>query len=242
MPIEMTKVSFCPQTEGCTSLQGFLVFHNLGGGTGSGFTSLLMEHLAAAYNRRNMQLSVLPSLNEHKVTAPYNSILATHATMESSDIVFLFENKAVFNMCSRNLGIQTPTFNDLNRLISRIISSMTAAQRFGGIPKLTFKEIVPCVVPYPRYHFAVASYASAISPQMVGNFQDSAYDLATSCIEPRRHVLNINPLNSRYLACLLLYQGNVGPQNVHNTLSTLRERYNLQFVNWGPVFTVSCLL
>ncbi|XP_013857828.1 tubulin alpha chain [Austrofundulus limnaeus] len=27
----------------CTGLQGFLVFHSLGGGTGSGFTSLLME-------------------------------------------------------------------------------------------------------------------------------------------------------------------------------------------------------
>merc|ERR1712227_119788 len=29
----------------CTGLQGFLVFHSFGGGTGSGFTSLLMERL-----------------------------------------------------------------------------------------------------------------------------------------------------------------------------------------------------
>ena len=27
----------------CTGLQGFLLFHSFGGGTGSGFTSLLME-------------------------------------------------------------------------------------------------------------------------------------------------------------------------------------------------------
>lgn len=27
----------------CTGLQGFLIFHSFGGGTGSGFTSLLME-------------------------------------------------------------------------------------------------------------------------------------------------------------------------------------------------------
>ncbi|KAK2828017.1 hypothetical protein Q5P01_019051 [Channa striata] len=32
----------------CTGLQGFLVFHSFGGGTGSGFTSLLMEHVNAA--------------------------------------------------------------------------------------------------------------------------------------------------------------------------------------------------
>ena len=33
----------------CTGLQGFLIFHSLGGGTGSGFTSLLMEQLSIEY-------------------------------------------------------------------------------------------------------------------------------------------------------------------------------------------------
>ena len=31
--------------DNCSGLQGFLVFHSFGGGTGSGFTSLLMERL-----------------------------------------------------------------------------------------------------------------------------------------------------------------------------------------------------
>ncbi|KAK5890553.1 hypothetical protein CesoFtcFv8_014068 [Champsocephalus esox] len=35
--------------EQCTGLQGFLVFHSFGGGTGSGFTSLLMERLSVDY-------------------------------------------------------------------------------------------------------------------------------------------------------------------------------------------------
>ena len=32
----------------CTGLQGFLIFHSFGGGTGSGFTSLLMERLSVS--------------------------------------------------------------------------------------------------------------------------------------------------------------------------------------------------
>jgi tubulin alpha len=36
-------------TEPCNSLQGFLVFHSFGGGTGSGFASLLMERLSIDY-------------------------------------------------------------------------------------------------------------------------------------------------------------------------------------------------
>ena len=33
----------------CSRLQGFLLFHSLGGGTGSGFASRLMERLTVDY-------------------------------------------------------------------------------------------------------------------------------------------------------------------------------------------------
>ena len=36
-------------SENCSSLQGFLITHSLGGGTGSGLTSRLMEKIAAEY-------------------------------------------------------------------------------------------------------------------------------------------------------------------------------------------------
>lgn len=44
-------------TENCAGLQGFLVFHSFGGGTGSGFTSLLMERLAQDYGKKSKLVS-----------------------------------------------------------------------------------------------------------------------------------------------------------------------------------------
>ncbi len=38
--------------DSCSGLQGFLVFHSFGGGTGSGFSSLLMERLSAEYGKK----------------------------------------------------------------------------------------------------------------------------------------------------------------------------------------------
>lgn len=35
----------------CTGLQGFLIFHSFGGGTGSGFSSLLMERLSVDFGK-----------------------------------------------------------------------------------------------------------------------------------------------------------------------------------------------
>ncbi|XP_014834684.1 PREDICTED: tubulin alpha chain-like [Poecilia mexicana] len=37
----------------CNGLQGFLVFHSFGGGTDSGFTSLLMERLSVDYGKKS---------------------------------------------------------------------------------------------------------------------------------------------------------------------------------------------
>lgn len=43
-------------------LQGFLVFHSFGGGTGSGFTSLLMERLSVDYGKKSkLEFSIYPA-------------------------------------------------------------------------------------------------------------------------------------------------------------------------------------
>ena len=46
----------------CSGLQGFLIFHSFGGGTGSGFSSLLMERLSMDYGKKSkLQFSVYPA-------------------------------------------------------------------------------------------------------------------------------------------------------------------------------------
>eukprot|EP00064_Thunnus_orientalis_P001567 superscaffoldBa00000108_g1570 len=46
----------------CTGLQGFLIFHSFGGGTGSGFTSLLMERLSVDYGKKSkLEFAVYPA-------------------------------------------------------------------------------------------------------------------------------------------------------------------------------------
>ncbi|KAF3854043.1 hypothetical protein F7725_014730, partial [Dissostichus mawsoni] len=60
----------------CTGLQGFLVFHSFGGGTGSGFTSLLMERLSVDYGKKSkLEFSVYPAPQvSTAVVEPYNAI------------------------------------------------------------------------------------------------------------------------------------------------------------------------
>ena len=82
----------------CTGLQGFLIFHSFGGGTGSGFTSLLMERLSVDYGKKSkLEFSVYPAPQiATAVVEPYNSILTTHTTLEHSDCAFMVDNEVYF--------------------------------------------------------------------------------------------------------------------------------------------------
>merc|ERR1711915_823639 len=85
----------------CTGLQGFLVFHSFGGGTGSGFTSLLMERLSVDYGKKSkLTFSVYPCPQiSTAVVEPYNSLLVTHTTLEHVDVSFIFDNEALYDVC-----------------------------------------------------------------------------------------------------------------------------------------------
>ncbi|XP_020623526.1 tubulin alpha-1D chain-like [Orbicella faveolata] len=126
----------------CTGLQGFLIFHSFGGGTGSGFTSLLMERLSVDYGKKSkLEFSIYPAPQiATAVVEPYNSILTTHTTLEHSDCAFMVDNEAIYDICRRNLDIERPTYTNLNRLIGQIVSSITSSLRFDGALNVDLTE------------------------------------------------------------------------------------------------------
>jgi len=120
--------------DNCTGLQGFILYHSFGGGTGAGFGALLLERLSVDYGKKSkIEFSVYPSPQiATAVVEPYNSLLCAHAMMEHSDVAFMVDNEALYDICRRNFGIERPTYTTLNRLLAQCISSVTASLRFDG--------------------------------------------------------------------------------------------------------------
>jgi tubulin alpha len=100
--------------------------HSFGGGTGTGFGSLLLERLSVDYGKKSKPDFMVYSV-PHVSTAvvqPYSSILATHAMVNHSDCVLMVDNEALCGLCRGVLDIEGRTSTSLNSFIGRVILSL----------------------------------------------------------------------------------------------------------------------
>ncbi|XP_006888790.1 PREDICTED: tubulin alpha-1A chain-like [Elephantulus edwardii] len=220
----------------CTGLQGFLVFHSFGGGTGSAFTSLLMKRLSVDYGKKSkLEFSIYPAPQVSTAAVkPCNSILTTHTTLEHSDCTFMVNNEAIYDICLRNLDIERPTYTNLNRLIGQIVSSITVSLRFDGVLSVNLTEFQTNLVPYPHIHFPLATYAPDISAEKAYHEQLSVAEIPNACFEPANQMVKCDPRHGKYMACCLLYRGDVIPKDVNAAIATIKTKRSIQFVDWCP--------
>ena len=66
------------------------------------------------------------------VVEPYNATLAIHHLLELADSVIVIDNEGLYNLITRNLKMNQPTYVDLNHLSSLAMGGTTACLRFPG--------------------------------------------------------------------------------------------------------------
>ncbi|KEI41192.1 uncharacterized protein L969DRAFT_84945 [Mixia osmundae IAM 14324] len=232
------------EAEGCDSLQGFQITHSLGGGTGAGMGTLLISKIREEFPDRMMAtFSVVPSPKvSDTVVEPYNATLSVHQLVENSDETFCIDNEALYDICFRTLKLTTPTYGDLNHLVSIVMSGITTCLRFPGQLNSDLRKLAVNMVPFPRLHFFMVGFAPLTSRGSQGFKAVTVPELTSQMFESRNMMAASDPRRGRYLTVAAYFRGKVSMKDVEENMMSVQTKNSSYFVEWIPnnVQTACC--
>ncbi|KAL0238884.1 hypothetical protein PCE1_004575 [Barthelona sp. PCE] len=224
------------EAESCDCLQGFQICHSLGGGTGAGMGTLLIAKIREEYPDRQMcTFSVVPSPKvSDTVVEPYNCTLSVHQLTENSEETMCIDNEALYDICFRTLKLTTPTYGDLNHLVSIVMSGVTCCLRFPGQLNSDLRKLAVNLVPYPRLHFFMVGFAPLTSRGSSAYRQITVPELTSQMFHSGNMMAASDPRHGRYLTASALFRGRMSSKEVDEQMLNIQNKNSSYFVEWIP--------
>ncbi|CAN0066196.1 unnamed protein product [Ectocarpus sp. 13 AM-2016] len=188
----------------------------MGGGTGAGMGTLLISKVREEYPDRIMSTySVIPSPKvSDTVVEPYNATLSVHQLVENADQCFTLDNEALYDICFRTLKLTTPTYGDLNHLVSAAICGTTCSLRFPGQLNCDLRKLAVNMVPFPRLHFFMIGFAPLTSRGSQQYRALTVPELTQQCFDSKNMMCAADPRHGRYLTCAVMFRGRMSTKEV----------------------------
>jgi len=221
------------------NVQGFIVNHSVGGGTGSGMGMLILERLAVDYRKKSkIGFEIYPSPNISTcIVEPYNGLLSTHWLLDHTDVSLVLDNEALYEICQKKLDIKKPSYDNLNRIIAKVVSSMTAALRFDGELNVDMNEFQTNLVPFPRLHFMTTSLAPVISKAKGDHEAHDCRRITDDCLQSNSFLVkysDFDVVEDKYMAISLNYRGAIKSKVANATVQWVKTQGKVSFVEWCP--------
>ncbi|KAJ3571974.1 hypothetical protein NPX13_g5199 [Xylaria arbuscula] len=226
------------EAEGCDCLQGFQITHSLGGGTGSGMGTLLLSKVREEFPDRIMATySVIPSpKTSDTVVEPYNATLSIHQLVENADETFCIDNEALYDICQRTLKVSSPSYGDLNHLVSTVMSGVSTSLRFPGQLNSDLRKLAVNMVPFPRLHFFMVGYAplTSLAPGAKAFRHLTVQALTQQMFDPKNMMAASDFRNGRFLTCSAMFRGKLSMKEAEQQIYSLQNNNSAYFVDWIP--------
>ena len=65
-------------------------------------------------------------------------------------------------------------------------------------------------------------------------FQFTTKDLTNRVFDASNQMVKCDVKNGRYMACCLLYRGDITPADVNSSIMKIKNEKNIKFVDWCP--------
>ncbi|XP_046878219.1 tubulin epsilon chain isoform X2 [Hypomesus transpacificus] len=196
--------------EHCDCLQCFFLIHSMGGGTGSGLGTRVLNILEEEFPEVcRIVTSVYPSAEDDVITSPYNSVLAMRELTEHADCVLPVENQSLVDIVNK---IKHMSYRARSGSVIKKDCTLISGQ--GGVSGAE--------KPFDAMNNIVANLLLNIT---------RLDQMFTDAFSKDHQLLQADPRHSLYLACALLVRGDVKVSDLRRNIERLRP--TLPFVSWN---------
>jgi len=198
--------------------------------------TLLISKIREEYPDRIMTtFSVVPSPKvSDTVVEPYNATLSVHQLVENTDETFCIDNEALYDICFRTLKLTTPTYGDLNHLVSITMSGVTTCLRFPGQLNADLRKLAVNMVPFPRLHFFMPGFAPLTSRGSQQYRALTVPELTQQMFDAKNMMAACDPRHGRYLTVAAIFRGRMSMKEVDEQMLNVQNKNSSYFVEWIP--------
>ncbi|KAK2116716.1 Tubulin beta-8 chain, partial [Saguinus oedipus] len=195
--------------------------------------TLLMGKIREEYPDRIINtFSILPSPKvSDTMVEPYSATLSIHQLIENADETFCIDNEALYNICSSTLKLTTPTYGDLNHLVSATMSGVTMCLCFPGQLNADLRKLVVNMVPFPRLHFFMPGFALLTSQQHQAL---TVAELTQQLFNAKNMMATCDPHHGRYLTVASLFRDCMSMREVDEPMFNIQNKNSSYFIEWLP--------
>jgi len=164
-------------------------------------------------------------------------MLSTHWLLDHTEVSIILDNEAIYAILQKRLDTDRPDYEDLNRIIAKVISSMTAALRFDGELNVDLGEFQTNLVPFPRLHFMTTSLAPVQSEKKTDHETNTVNVITDHVFQPINMLVkyaDFDPVEDKYMAISLNYRGEVKSKEANTAVQWLKQNNKVTFVEWCP--------
>jgi len=220
--------------DNCENVQGFIVNHSLGGGTGSGLGALVLERLAVDYRKKTKV--GFEVFGNGTPCQTYSEVLATHWLLDHTDVSLLYDNRQVSSVqknAYKTRPCQGAPYENVNSFIARIAATVMQPETdeldHHGVE---LQQLNTDLVPFPRLHFMTTSLARDTQRAKQTTKQLMQNALSTKYMALGYHDFDV--VEDKYMAVSLRCRGDFTSRECNQTVQWLKQTGKLSFVEWCP--------
>ena len=222
------------KTKAIVNLEGIVVVHATGGGAGSGLLNSLFDVLKTKfYKVPILTFTVYPSTSlSANVIEAYNTVYALNSILISAGGAILVDNEKIIQMIKDKYEIASPSFEDINLILSRLLFSILMQFAMpGSIIRIDYGKIFTNLIPYKYMKFMMPALAPFRFDEFSRNLTKEVVEDITN---DENYMVECDLTAGKFTSAMFMFMGKVGPE-VQGFIREQKEKMN--FVDWMPTGT-----